>query len=290
MRVLITGGSGFIGKNLIEYLSKKYEVFAPKHNELELLDENSVRTYLEKNKFDIVIHTAVRGGSRKSPTAPDIVKNNLKMFFNLVSNSNLYKKMIFIGSGADFDKSEDINNVREEDFGKRVPKDDYGFYKYVCSKFIEKADNITNLRVFGIFGKYEDYDVRLISNIICRIIFNLPVEINQNAVFDFVYVNDLCKIVEYFIENCAKEKFYNIGGEMHLELFSIVEKIKKISGKDFDIKIKKQGMNKEYTCNNSRLISELDFKFSNIDSSIEELYKWYLDNKNNIKKESLLLY
>ena len=60
---------------------------------------------------------------------------------------------------------------------------------------------ILNLRVFGVFGKYEDYETRLISNIICRVIFKLPVEINQNAVYDFVYINDLVKIIEYFIED-----------------------------------------------------------------------------------------
>lgn len=291
MKILITGGNGFIGRNLHEYLSKKQEIYAPSHLELDLLDKECVKSFLEKHRFDIIVHTAVKGGSRKLPTFQGMVKQNLKMFFNLAENSDLFEKMIFIGSGAEYDKTKDVKDVKEEDFGKTVPFDDYGFFKYVCSKYIEKSNNIINLRVFGIFGKYEDYEIRLISNILCRVIFDLPVEINQDAIFDFIYVNDLCRIIEHFIENHSKSKFYNIGSEKHLRLTEIAEKIKKTTKKDFNVVIKNQGMNKEYTCDNSRLRNELNnFKFTEIDKAIQELYNWYLDNKNIVKKENLLKY
>jgi len=291
MKLLITGGSGFIGKNLVEYFSEKYEVLAPSHEGLELLDEKAVEEFLKNNKIDIIIHTAVKGGGRKLPSYPDMLKENLRIFFNLASNSKYYKKMIFLGSGAEYDKSGEIKEVKEEDIGKNVPNDDYGFYKFICSKYIELSDNIINLRIFGIFGKHEDYEIRLISNILCRVLFNLPVEINQNAIFDFVYVEDLCRILEYFIEDNAKEKFYNLGGEKHFELIDIANKIKEISGKDFEIKIKNPGMNKEYTCDNSRLRNELkDFKFTEIEIAINNLYHWYLENKDEIKWENLLKY
>jgi len=291
MKILITGGSGFIAKNLIEYFSDKYEILAPTHKELELLDGKAVEEFLKKNKIDVVIHTAAKGGNRKLPSYPHMIQENLDMFFNLVNNSKYYKKMIFLGSGAEYDKSEDIKEVKESDFGKRIPKDDYGFYKFVCSKTIELSNNIINLKIFGTFGKYDDYTIRFISNIICRILFDLPVEINQNTLFDFVYVKDLARIIEYFIENNAKEKIYNIGAENHFELIDIANKIKKISGKDSKINIKNSGMNKEYTCDNFRLRNELkDFKFTNIETAITELYNWYLENKKTIKKEDLLKY
>ena len=124
---------------------------------------------------------------------------------------------------------------------------------------------------------------------LCRVLFDLPIEINQNAVFDFIYIEDLCKIIDYFIDNNTGEKFYNIGAENHLDLLTIIEKIKKTSGKNFEVKIKNSRINKEYTCNNSRLRNELkDFEFTNIEVSIAELYNWYLENKENIKKEDLL--
>ena len=41
MKIMITGGSGFIGRNLIEYLAKRHEVLAPTHKELELVDDDA---------------------------------------------------------------------------------------------------------------------------------------------------------------------------------------------------------------------------------------------------------
>ncbi|MBW2968143.1 NAD(P)-dependent oxidoreductase [Candidatus Woesearchaeota archaeon] len=291
MKILITGGSGFIGKNLIDYLSKDHEVLAPRHKELELMDESAVSAFFAKNKIDVVIHAANFGGNRKQGDYKDVVKKNLKIFFNLAGNSHRYRRMIFFGSGAEYDHKKDVVNVTESDFGKRVPEEDYGFYKYVCSKYIAKSDNIINLRLFGVFGRYEDPDIRFISNIMCRAMFDLPVEVNQNRLMDYVDVRDLCRIVEHFLNNSAKSKFYNIGASAHLDLLTIARKIRDISGKGFEMEVKKKGMDREYTCDNSALMKELgDFRFTDIDKSLQDLWEWYLENKANIKKEGLLAY
>ena len=62
--VFVTGGSGFIGRNLVEALGDEYDILAPSHAELELLDEEAVATYLNRHRVEVVVHCAVRPGHR----------------------------------------------------------------------------------------------------------------------------------------------------------------------------------------------------------------------------------
>jgi len=61
-KILLTGGKGFIGRNIQESLGKRYEFLAPAKDELDLKNTDAVYKYLEKNKPEVVIHTALAGG------------------------------------------------------------------------------------------------------------------------------------------------------------------------------------------------------------------------------------
>jgi len=65
MKILVTGASGFIGRNIVEYLSSRnHSVLLPTHHELDLMDEHSVRKYLANQGIDVVIHGAVKPAQR----------------------------------------------------------------------------------------------------------------------------------------------------------------------------------------------------------------------------------
>ena len=159
MKVFITGANGFIGRNLCEHLAGKYELFTPSSKELDLLDEAAVRKYVQANDVDIIIHSANRGGSRDTADMKNVTEYNLRMFFNIARNSGEVDRVLYFGSGAEFGKHRNLHKVKEEQFDEVVPKDDYGFYKYVCNKHAEKSENIIKLRLFGAFGKYENYKI-----------------------------------------------------------------------------------------------------------------------------------
>lgn len=283
--ILITGSTGCIGLNLIEQLDRgKYNLLTPKHKELDLLDYSAVLKYFRNNKIDVVVNCALVGGSRNEEYVNDMVSINLKMFFNIVRNKKYFKKMIHIGSGAEYNKLKPLIKVKEEEFDKMIPKDDYGFFKYVCSKYIESTDNIISLRIFGLYGKYEDYKLKFISEALCRNILDLPIIINQNVYFDYVYMNDFIKIIEYFINNSAKYKFYNIGKGKKIDMLTIAKKVNKIAEKKSKIIVKNKELNNEYTCDNSRLMEEIkDFKFTDFDRSLEEFYVWYKSIKSSLR-------
>jgi GDP-L-fucose synthase len=283
MRILITGGSGFIGKNLFEYFSQRYDTFAPAHTELDLLDENAVAHFFKANRFDTVIHSASVPVSRKIKDPKNVAFCNLKMFFNIIRNSDYFSRMIFLGSGSEYDLRYDISRVKESDSDNSVPADELGFSKYVCSKYIEKSNNMINLRLFGVFGKYEDYQIRFISNAICKAIYNLPITIKQNRSFSYLYIDNLCRIVEYFINHNTKHKIYNVVPNEIFDLLSIAKKVNELSKKNLDIVVHAPGLGKEYTADNSLLVNEMgDFNFTPLEEAIKKLYGWYEENKKVI--------
>lgn len=288
MKVLITGGSGFIGRNLFEYLSKRYDCFVPTHQELDLLDDKAVMYFFKANRFDVVIHSAGIPFSRKIKGPKNVAFGNLKLFFNIVRNRDYFSKMIFLGSGSEYDLRYDISKVKESDSERSVPADELGLSKYVCSKYIEKSDSMISLRLFGVFGKYEDYQIRFISNAICKAIYGLPITIKQNRFFSYLYVDDLCKIVEYFINHNARHKIYNVVPSEISDLLSIARKVKELSQKNLDIVVQVPGLDKEYTADNSLLVNEIgDFNFTPLDEAIKKLYDCYEENKKIINPELL---
>ncbi|MGD0335666.1 MAG: NAD(P)-dependent oxidoreductase [Candidatus Omnitrophota bacterium] len=289
MDILITGGSGFIGRNLVEYLSLKHKVAAPSHAELELLDEDAVKGYFKSRNFDTVIHAAIRPGHRNAKDPSNELYQNARMFFNLIRNSSSFKKIIVLSSGLVYDQRFYIPKMKEEYLGTHMPADEGGFSKYIIAKYIGKMDNAVELRVFGIFGKYEDYAIRFISNAICKTIFDLPITIKQNRKFDYVYIEDFLRITEHFLQNSGKYRSYNITPDRAVDLYELAKTIRKISGKDFPIKVAREGMGLEYSGDNARLRQEMPvFKFMPVEAAIEKLYAWYSENKSSINKEFLL--
>lgn len=292
MKIFVTGSTGFIGRNLVEQLINKYKIHAPTSKELDLFDEDKVYDYLKMHKFDIVIHAATWNATRNSPKdLTKVLPNNLRMFFNLVRCEQHFGKMIYYGSGAEYDRRHWIPKMKEDYFDTHVPADQYGFSKYVMRKYAGKAENIYNLCLFGVFGKYEDWEIRFISNACCKAVWNLPITIKQNVVFDYMYIDDLLDITDWFIRNTPKEKTYNICTGQTNDLLTLAKKVLKASGKNLDIIIKKEDMGTEYSGDNSRFMHEFGgYKFQSMDECIERLYNWY-DNNNAmiIAKEKLLI-
>ncbi|MCG2711060.1 MAG: NAD(P)-dependent oxidoreductase, partial [Candidatus Omnitrophica bacterium] len=260
--------------------------------DLELLDPAKVEEYVISHKIDVIVHSANRGGSRKegyNSIGSDVFYKNVRMFFNLARCLKHVKKMIHLGTGAEFDRRNYTPKMREDYFDAFVPEDDYGFSKYVCNKFVMETEKpIVNLRLFGNFGKYEDYEFRFISNAIVKNLLGIPITIRQNVYFEFLYINDLVRIIEYFINNDAKHKVYNIVTGKPVDLISIANMINEIAEKPTELIINNPGLNNEYTADNTRLMEELkDFSFTPIEKAIRQLYEWYHENLNSLNIHSV---
>ena len=280
MRILITGGSGFIGRNLAEQLAATYEVLAPSSAEVDLCDEEAVREYLSAHNFDVIVHAATTRSNRRLTAPPDMLDRNCRMFFNLARNEGRFGKMIHFGSGAEYSRVQLPERVREEYFDTRVPHDAYGFSKYICAKHIEGSRRLINLRLFGVFGPYEDATVRFISNACCRALKGWPIVLRQDVVFDYLYVHDLVKITRWFIENEPRYKTYNVCSGRAMALSEVAEIVARVSKRNPKISVMAEGRGPEYTADNSRMLTETKWcQFSNLEDSIAELYSWYEQNE-----------
>ncbi len=290
-KVLLTGSTGFIGRNILEnkLLNDKYDIVAPKRQILDLNNEESVERFFKKNNsFDAVIHCATKPAHRNAKDLSDIYKSNLNMFYNLVKHKDSFKKFINLGSGAIYNQKYNISNAKEADIYATELKDEYAKYKFEENQKIQKLDNFVDLILFGVFGKYEDWEIRFISNAICKSLYTLPITLRQNRRFSYLYIEDLMPIIEFFIENETKYKTYNVVPTESTELLTIANIVQSISKNKEQIKISKDGYGYDYTGNNERLLSEHSFKFTPLKKSINELYTYYLENKDILKKELLL--
>ena len=288
-KILLTGGNGFIGKNIQEsFLAEKYDISAPRSYELNLIDDICVDEFFRDKKFDVILHSGCKPGHRNAKDSMQLFASNFRMFENLKRNRNKYKKFINFGSGAIYDNSRNITDAKEEEIGNCIGSDEHCFCKYMVYQQIKELDNFIDLNIFGIFGKYEDWEIRFISNAICKSLFNMPVTLRQNRRFSYLYVKDLMPILEFFIENDVKYKSYNIVPDKNIELAEIAEIVKKVTNTTQLVNIANSGYGLDYIGNNSKLRAEMpDLNFTNIENSIIELYNYYKENINVIDMKKL---
>jgi GDP-L-fucose synthase len=211
------------------------------------------------------------------------------MFFNLTRNADRFDKLIFLSSGAVYDMRYYQPKMKEDYFDVHVPADETGFSKYICAKYAALSDKVIELRPFGVFGKHENWQIRFVSNMICKALFDLPLTMHQNRRFDYVYVDDLVAVIRYFVLNEPKYNTYNVTPDSTIELVALAEKVIKLSGKALKIRVAQDGVGVEYSGDNSRLRGEIPHLFfTSYDQAIRELYAWYEANKHAIDRELLL--
>lgn len=265
MNVLVTGSKGYIGKSIINSKIKGINFIEGHRNNINLFDKNYIKEFIKCNKIDSIIHCAIEGGSRLKNDDSNIFYNNLLIFENLCNCKNLIYKFINIASGAEFDKSFDINLKLEEEIFDSVPKDYYGLSKNIISQKAVNIKNFYNLRIFGCFDENE-IETRFIKTCILKSLKNEPIIINEDKTMDFFYLKDLIPVIENVLLNQFLYKDINLSYQKKYKLSEIAKNISSINKSKSKIIIqKKDGLN--YNGDYNKFIS-LPIKTQGIDKGI----------------------
>lgn len=287
-RILLTGAGphGFIGRNLAPALGERYEVFTPSSRELDLCDYDALARYVDERRIGTVIHGALQNVTRVG--FEDAMLHDMQMFYNIEKLSGRLDKVLYFGSGAEFDKRFPMKQIREEELSRSVPADYYGLEKYAMVLHARASRNIYNLRLFGIFGKYEEWQSKFISNLCCKAAYDLPLTVRQNCMFDFFYIDDLAPIVIWFLEHQPRHHDYNVCTGQPVDLVSIAKTVLEVSGKRLPVLVAKEGWNLAYTADHSRLAEEMGgIQLHPMRDAVAELYEYYCDHKADIPYDEL---
>ena len=224
MKILITGGSGMVGKNIaLNSASSKFDILTPSSKELNLLDFQLVDNYLKKENPDVIIHAAgLVGGIQANIENPvSFLVDNLSMGKNLIiaARNNKINKLINLASSCMYPR--DAENPLKESLilqGELEPTNEgYALAKIVCTRLCEYITKTNSELLYktiipcNLYGKYDKFDPKNSHMIpaVVRKVFEAKengersVEIWGDGLArrEFMFVNDLVDFIFYAVKN-----------------------------------------------------------------------------------------
>jgi nucleoside-diphosphate-sugar epimerase len=261
MKILITGKNGYIAKSLYSYLSDVHDITCVGRSDFDLANSKDVASFMSDKQFDVVIHTAIKGGTRLKADDSDTLYQNMLCFYNLYDCRDSYKRFITFGSGAEF----------------TAKNTQYGLSKRCINDIIKWDDKFINLRIFAVFDENE-LDTRFIKSALSNYINKKSIVIHQDKYMDFFAMQDLAKLVEHLcdasniqvtnrvIDCCYNEKF---------KLTDVANFINSLSNYKCDIVVHNAIAGEDYTgfANTMPVVEQIG-----LHKSIECVYKKMLYN------------
>jgi len=278
--ILILGGSGFIGSNLVKELSDHkvdYKQFSSK--EINLLNSTSSKLGPHINSTScLVILSAV---TRQNGNNLETCELNIKMALNLANLLSTFPvgRCIYISSCDVYGIPEKLLIDERTSIN---PQTFYAVSKYTSEKILENKTKrlgikFTVLRFNGIFGPGQKNTQYGINQFIKSILEHGEITLwgKGEELRDFVYVKDLVKLITKFAIGNYKEGVYNLVSGKSITFKEVAMKVGRETQKKYKLVYKKRtGPNFDQKFNN-RKIKEIfpSFKFTNTLIAIKETYE-----------------
>lgn len=302
MKILVTGGNGFLGKTLVPILQKKYgenNVTVPLSKELNLLNKEKTYDFLNNEKFDTVIHLAAKmSGIGELLKNPQIyLEENLIINFNIVTAALAagVKKFVTLGSSCGYNNNTPIP-MKEEYFWHLKPENTYGICKLILLEHLMSQKSmewvyLVPANLYGPHDHFGDINAHIIPATIGKFLAAkengtgyIDVWGDGSQVRDFMYVDDAAQIICDSVENTAFcGKAVNISTNKGNTIKEVVEAISKsLNMQDIEIRwdtTKPTGIIKKILSNDLlRSIYHEHDSFVNINTGIDKTIRWYKES------------
>jgi dTDP-glucose 4,6-dehydratase len=296
-KVLVTGGLGFIGSNLVRELNKRgHETWAcdlmhswqSKYVRCDVSRFSQVERLFAEHDFDYVYHAAAEYGRWNGE---DYYENLWAT--NAVGTKNVLRvqekkkfRMIFFGSAEVYG---DYDGVMSEDVMDRIPikqMNDYAVSKWVNelqilnSAIMFKTESV-RVRLFNVYGIGEYYTPYRgwIPKFIYKAIKDEPYTVFLGHKRTLEYVEDICRTLANIIDNFKLGEVYNLGGDMQYEIKQISDLVLKNLHKDDSKVIYKDAeafTTKTKTPDASKAKRDLSFKLAvSAEEGIRRTVNWF---------------
>lgn len=265
MNILITGGNGFLAKELAFYL-QDFNITSITRQQVDLENIEELQNFFKDKYFDLVLHCAVKGGHRTTLDESKIVHDNIRMFLNLSKFSDHYTYLINFGSGAELDRRNDLFTKHYAD--KEIPEDYYGFAKNIIARLCMLKKNFYNFRIFNVFSENE-ISSRMIRNSVSRYINKQSLIVHQDRYMDFMYSEDLSKIVRTFINKPFDKNEIDCVYDEKYKLTDVARIINHLSDYKVPVELCSSDLGNGY-CG---VYSNLGIEFIGLEKSIQKVYQ-----------------
>ena len=328
-KVIVTGGAGFIGSNLVKYLlKKKYFVInidklsysANPYNlknlyknknytffKVDLNNKKKIVKILKKYKPEGIFNLAAETHVDRSIDKPkNFIFSNILGTYNLLEAILSYKKKIKLIHVSTDEVYGDLIKGRSDEKFPYNPSSPYSSSKASADHLIKAYIRTYKIQaiVTNCCNNYgpNQFPEKLIPKLIFNIINNraLPIYAKGKNSREWMHVQDHCDALLLVYLKGKVGESYNIGSSMNLKNIDIAKKLIKIA-KDRTLKINKKvkikfvkdrpGHDFRYALNNKKILNELGWKSKiPFHSGLSKTLDWYLNNKIFFKSVSKKLY